>query len=238
MIIDLVNTTTGKIEDALTAVRHRVGGPATGKVLTLAIVTDEVGQYDALRPSTDASRDHPSRILAVSRRGGEESRLDAEIHAGDSGPGETVIMRMYGPLAEHAESAVLPLLLPDTPVFTWWPGEAPSRPADKPLGELAERRITDASGDADPLGALGRLARAYRPGDTDLSWTRISPWRSLMASGLDKPHGEITAVAIEATRGHPSAVLLGGWLASRLGVRAEVTPSGGPGITAVALVSL
>src|SRR5690349_3405123 len=127
MIIDMVDTTTAKIEEALIAVRHRVGGPASGKVLTLVIVTDEVGQYDALRFSAEASQDSPSRILAVIRRGGEEPRLDAEVHVGDSGPGETVLMRMYGSLAQHAESAVLPLLLPDTPVITWWPGEAPSR---------------------------------------------------------------------------------------------------------------
>lgn len=235
MIIDLVSTTTGKIEEALVAVRHRVGGPACGRVLTLVIVTDEVGQYDALRCSAEASQDSPSRILAVIRRGGEEPRLDAEVHAGDAGPGETVLMRMYGSLAQHAASAVLPLLLPDTPVITWWPGEAPSRPADEPLGDLAQRRITDVTGNADPLDALTRLALAYRPGDTDLSWTRLTPWRSLLASGLDKPHGAITGVSIEAAFGNPSAVLLASWLSERLAVPAEVGWSSGPGVTSVAL---
>lgn len=235
MIIDLVNTTTGKIEEALIAVRHRVGGPASGKVLTLVIVTDEVGQYDALRFSAEASQDSPSRILAVIRRGGEEPRLDAEVHAGDTGPGETVLMRMYGSLAQHAESAVLPLLLPDTPVITWWPGEAPSRPGDEPLGHLAQRRVTDVTGNADPLDALTRLALAYRPGDTDLSWTRLTPWRSLLASGLDKPHGAITGITIEAAFGNPSAVLLASWLSARLEAPAEVAWSCGPGVTSVAL---
>jgi glucose-6-phosphate dehydrogenase assembly protein OpcA len=235
MIIDLVDTTTGKIEEALIAVRHRAGGPASGKVLTLVIVTDEEGQYDALRCSIQASQDSPSRILAVIRRGGDDARLDAEVHAGDTGPGETVLMRMYGVLAQHAESAVLPLLLPDTPVITWWPGAAPSRPGDEPLGYLAQRRITDVTGNTDPLDALARLAPAYRPGDTDLSWTRLTPWRSLLASGLDKPHGAITGVAVEAAFGNPSAVLLASWLSERLAVPAEVTWSDGPGVTAVEL---
>ena len=31
-----------------------------------------------------------------------------------------------GPLAGHASSVVLPFLLPDTPVVTWWPGDAPA----------------------------------------------------------------------------------------------------------------
>jgi glucose-6-phosphate dehydrogenase assembly protein OpcA len=238
MIIDLVNTTTRKIEDALTAMRHRLGGPTAGKVLTLVIVTDEAGQYDALRASIDASRDHPSRILAViPREKAEESRLDAEVHVGDTGPGETVLLRLYGLLVQHAEAAVLPLLVPDAPVVTWWPGTAPRRPSAESLGALAQRRVTDAAGGDDPMGTLERLAEAYRPGDTDLSWTRVTPWRSLLAAALDEPHEDITAAAIEAASDNPSAVLLGAWLAGRLGVSCELSPSHGPGITAVRLAT-
>ena len=62
--------------------RHRLGGPAAGKVLTLVIVTDEAGQHHALHASLEASRDHPSRILAViPREATGEARLDPEIHA-------------------------------------------------------------------------------------------------------------------------------------------------------------
>jgi glucose-6-phosphate dehydrogenase assembly protein OpcA len=238
MIIDLVNTTTRKIEDALTAMRHRLGGPATGKALTLVVVTDEAGQYDALRASIDASRDHPSRILAViPRERAGESRLDAEVHVGESGPGETVLLRLYGSLVQHAEAAVLPLLVADTPVITWWSGAAPLRPGAESLGALAQRRVTDAAGDADPMGTLSRLAEAYRPGDTDLSWTRVTPWRSLLAAALDEPHEGITAATIEAAPRNPSAVLLGAWLAGRLGVPCELSSSCGPGITAVRLAT-
>jgi hypothetical protein len=51
------DTTTRRIEDALLVMRHRLGGPAAGKVLTLVIVTDEAGQHDALHASLEASRD-------------------------------------------------------------------------------------------------------------------------------------------------------------------------------------
>src|SRR3954447_22687998 len=120
MIIDLTRTTTRKIQDALTAARHRMGGPATGKVLTLIIVTDEAAQYDAVRASTEVAREHPCRIIAVITRGGQtESRLDAEVRVGETGPGETVLLRLYGPLADHADSVALPLLVPDAPVVTW-----------------------------------------------------------------------------------------------------------------------
>jgi glucose-6-phosphate dehydrogenase assembly protein OpcA len=236
MIIDLTNTNTQKIQDALTDARHRIGQPATGKVLTLIIVTDEASQYDALRASTEAAREHPCRILGVIPRGGaEESRFDAEVRLGEAGPGETVLLRLYGEVAEHADSVVLPLLVPDTPVVAWWPGTAPERPSAEPPGALAERRVTDTARAANPLGTLKRLADAYTPGDSDLAWARITPWRSLLAATLDQPHGEIKAGRVEASPDNPSAALLGGWLAARLEVPCEVSHSYGPGITAVRL---
>ncbi|MCW2948536.1 MAG: Glucose-6-P dehydrogenase subunit-like protein [Actinoallomurus sp.] len=236
MIIDLANTNTRKIQDALTAARHRMGGPATGKVLTLIIATTEAAQYDAVRAAAGAAREHPCRIIGVIPRGtAEESRLDAEVRIGETGPGETVLLRLYGELAEHADSVVLPLLVPDTPVFTWWSGSAPQQPSTEPLGAMAQRRVTDTAGGADPLGTLKRLADAYTPGDTDLAWARITPWRSLLAAALDQPHADITAAKVEAAPNNPSAALLGGWLAVRLAVPCEVSPSYGPGITAVRL---
>jgi glucose-6-phosphate dehydrogenase assembly protein OpcA len=238
MIIDLANTSTRKIQDALTSARHRMGGPATGKVLTLIIVTDEAAQYDAVRASTEAAREHPSRILGVIARGGhEESRFDAEVRVGETGPGETVLLRLYGQLAEHADSVVLPLLVPDTPVVTWWPGSAPDRPAEQPLGALAQRRVTDTAGGTEPLERLRRLAEGYKPGDTDLAWGRLTPWRSLLAAALDQQGVTVTGVMIEGEADNPSAGLLAGWLRSRLGVPCEMSASYGPGITAVRLTT-
>jgi glucose-6-phosphate dehydrogenase assembly protein OpcA len=236
MIIDLANTTTRKIQEALSATRHRMGGPATGKVLTLIVVTDEAAQYDAIRASAEVAREHPCRIIGVIARGGaSESRFDAEVRVGESGPGETVLLRLYGQLAQHADSVVLPLLVPDTPVVTWWPGNAPAKPGDEPLGRLAQRRVTDATGGSDPLETLKQLAKGYRPGDTDFAWARITPWRSLLAAALDQPHADVTGVKIEGEGENPSGALLGGWLSQRLGVPADVSPSAGPGITAVRL---
>ncbi len=57
----------------------------------------------------------------------------------------------HGPLAEHASSVVMPFLLPDTPVVAWWPDVAPDDSGQDPLGQLAIRRITDATYGADPL---------------------------------------------------------------------------------------
>ncbi len=238
MIIDLANTSTRKIQDALTSARHRMGGPATGKVLTLIIVTDEAAQYDAVRASTEAAREHPCRILGVIPRGGsDESRFDAEVRVGETGPGETVLLRLYGQLAEHADSVVLPLLVPDTPVVTWWPGTAPSAPNEEPLGALAQRRVTDSASGPDPIERLKQLGASYKPGDTDLAWSRVTPWRSLLAAAFDQPHTGVTGVKVEGEGSNPSAALLAGWLSVRLGVPCELASSGGPGVTAVRVMT-
>ena len=130
MTIDLTDTTTGAIHDALTQARRAMGGPASGMVLTLIVVTGEAEQYDAVRAASHAGREHPSRILAViTRRPKSESRLDAEIRVGETGPGETILLRMYGLLGQHADSVVAPLLAPDVPVVTWWPDDAPPAPS-------------------------------------------------------------------------------------------------------------
>ena len=194
MMIDLTETTTGAIHEALTQARRRLGGPASGMVLTLIIVTDEAEQYDAVRAANQAGREHPSRILAViSRKPKSESRLDAEIRVGETGPGETILLRMYGLLGQHADSVVAPLLAPDVPVVTWWPDEAPPAPSVDPLGTVAQRRVTDAAASDTPQDMLLTLAKAYKPGDTDLSWTRATSWRTLLAATLDQPYPALLA---------------------------------------------
>ncbi|MGH3587081.1 MAG: glucose-6-phosphate dehydrogenase assembly protein OpcA, partial [Pseudonocardia sp.] len=98
MKIDLTETTSSKINQALVSARRAIGSPAVGMVLTLVIVTDEENAYDALKSAGDASREHPSRIIAVikrvsrSPRNRRDARLDAEVRVGsDAGTGETVV---------------------------------------------------------------------------------------------------------------------------------------------------
>jgi glucose-6-phosphate dehydrogenase assembly protein OpcA len=238
MIIDLTDTTTAQIHQALTQARHRLGGPAMGMVLTLVIGTDEAMQYDAIRAASQAGREHPCRVLGVITRDGRpHPRLDAEIRVGESTAGETVLLRLYGPLGQHADSVVAPLLVPDTPVVTWWPGTAPEVPAGDPLGGLAQRRVTDAAAASAPVQTLCNLAASYRPGDTDFAWTRATPWRSLLAATLDQPYEEITSGMVAAEAENPTGALLAAWLSINLKVPFTVETSPGPGITEVRLTT-
>jgi glucose-6-phosphate dehydrogenase assembly protein OpcA len=232
--IDLTETSTAAIHDALRRARQRHGGPASGMVLTLVIVTDEASQYDAVRAASAAGREHPCRILVVIiRRPDSRSRLDAEIRVGEASPGETLLLRMYGPLGQHADSVVAPLILPDTPVVTWWPDAPPAVPAQDPMGALAQRRITDAASAGAPRHYLAALAAGYQPGDTDLSWTRATPWRSLLAATFDQPSPALRGGTVKAEAGNPTADLIAAWLSARLGVPVLAEVSGGPGITDV-----
>ncbi|GAA2276373.1 glucose-6-phosphate dehydrogenase assembly protein OpcA [Streptomyces ruber] len=244
MKIDLTDTTAGKVNKALVQGRRAIGTPAVGMVLTLVIVTDEENAYDALKAAEDASREHPSRTLVVikrvsrSSRERTQSRLDAEIRVGaDAGTGETVLLRLYGEVSDHAQSVVLPLLLPDAPVVVWWPVDAPLDPAKDPLGALGQRRVTDTYAAEHPVRELTARAETYTPGDTDLSWTRITPWRSMLAAALDQVTCEVEAVEVEGEEHNPSCELLAMWLADRLDVPVQRTWSAGPGLTSVRLTT-
>lgn len=238
MTTTLWDTTGTDIVQALVAQRRLAGAVASGLALTLIVVCDEPAVAQAEAAATVAASAHPCRLLIVVRRKLDaEDRLDAEISVGGVGSTtETVVMRMFGRLLLHAESVVLPLLAPDTPVVTWWHGPAPDRIAYDPLGVLADRRVTDAACAADALVALQGRAEDFAPGDTDLAWTRTTPWRSLLAAAFDDGDLAAESVRVEAEAGNPSAPLLGGWLGSRLDVPWTVADSDGPGVTAVDVV--
>jgi glucose-6-phosphate dehydrogenase assembly protein OpcA len=238
MLIDLTDTTTSAVRAALTKARDQLGGPTTGVVLNLIIMTDESRQHDAVRAASQAGREHPCRVLGVISRGsGGPSRLDAEIRSGDGAAGQTVLLRLYGPMSLHPDSVVMPLLVPDTPVVTWWPGEGPDVPSGEPLGALAQRRVTDAAAASHPADELTTLAMAYRPGDTDLSWTRATPWRSLLASTIDQTDSAVHGGTVVAEESNPTADLIAAWLSSRLQVPFGREISNGPGITGVSFAS-
>jgi glucose-6-phosphate dehydrogenase assembly protein OpcA len=233
MIVTLSDTNSSKISAALLQARRMAGSPAMGMVLTLIIVCDEDEYTEALSASMQAGREHPSRILLVVTGHGRQSTIDAEVRIGEGMPGEVVIVRMRGAVSLHSASVIRPLLLPDSPVVIWWPGKSPADLGHDDLARLAVRRLTDAARAARPSTALRHRAENYIPGDTDLSWTRLTPWRALLAASLDQYPAKIKSITVEAERNNPSAELLAAWLHAGLKVDVEHAVSEGPGITSV-----
>lgn len=215
MIVDLPDTTTGAVAKKIVDLRDAGGAVALGRVMTLLIVTDDGPAEEAIRAANDASREHPCRVIAVVRgnkRGA--NRLDAQIRVGgDAGASEVIVLRLYGPLAEHGESVVVPFLLPDAPIVAWWPGVSPEVPSQDPIGRMAQRRITDASQNKNPIKALQQRAARHRPGDTDLAWSRITLWRGLLAAALDEPPYEpVQRAVVSGGPDSASTDLLAAWL--------------------------
>jgi glucose-6-phosphate dehydrogenase assembly protein OpcA len=237
MAVTLWDTTGSEVVKALLAERRTAGALASGLALSLVVVADEKRVREAEEAATNAAAAHPCRLLIVVRRTLQsDNRLDAEVQVGGRlGPTEAVVMRMYGRLTLHAESVVLPLLAPDAPVVTWWHGASPDQIATDALGVLGNRRVTDSAQADDPIAALHRRAEDFATGDTDLAWTRTTPWRALLASALDAVDARAVGATISAEAANPSAALLSGWLASRLGAPSEVEDDSGPGITSVAI---
>ncbi|MQA23933.1 MAG: glucose-6-phosphate dehydrogenase [Micromonosporaceae bacterium] len=228
-MVALWDTTGAEVVRRLAAERRTAGGVTSGLALTLIAITDEKRVAEAEAAATIAAQQHPTRLLIAVRRNelDERSRLDAEVVVGGRlGPCEAVVMRMHGRLALHAESVALPLLAPDVPVVTWWHGQPPERIASDPLGVVAERRITDSATCEDPIAALRQRGADYAPGDTDLAWTRVTPWRTLVAGVFDTAAAPASEIRIAAPAADPGAMLLAGWLKARLGLAPAVTGEG------------
>lgn len=222
MIITLENTTTSEIASHLISFREDSGSSASTRVLTLIVVVNSFSEVArAIEISDAASREHPCRVLVVvdAPSSDDEPTLDAEIRVGASaGPSEVIVLMPRGRATADVDLLVMPLLLTDTPVVTYWPGEAPANPAEHSLGRLAVRRITD-SREADcPVATLNELAKVYQPGDSDLAWSGVTLWRALLATVVEDLSSPITSVHVTGNATHPSSYLIAVWMNRMLDV--------------------
>lgn len=228
MITPMPNTTTSKIARGLVEAQEHYT-LTTSRVLTLIVVVNVDDEVDAVLDSVrDASHEHPSRVLVVITGSRDaEPLLNAELRVGgEAGASEIVVMHLFGPLADNAESVVTPLLLPDTPIVVWWPTAAPEEPSKTPIGELGQLRITHAA----EKGDLRRLSSGYAPGDTDMAWGEITQWRGIVASSLDRlPHEPVKRVEISGPSDSLAVDLAAAWMLDRLAVPVKRVVSDAPG---------
>ncbi|WP_062311848.1 glucose-6-phosphate dehydrogenase assembly protein OpcA [Demequina rhizosphaerae] len=223
MIIEIPDTTTGEINKRLVDSRKEGGVITLARVMTLVIDATDADAEQAIATANVASREHPCRIIVIAPGASDEARLDAEIRVGgDAGASEVIVLRPSGAQIGHDDTLVTPLLLPDAPIVVWWPAAVPDDMAECSLGRMAQRRITDTKGEDDPVGTLLSLAHCYRPGDTDLAWTRLTRWRALLAVALEQvPDPQVTRARIHGDFNSPSILLLGAWLKRALDCEVE-----------------
>jgi hypothetical protein len=150
-------------------------------------------------------------------------RLDAEVeHECFPGPGrevcaEVVHIWLRGCTAHAPASVVVPLHIPDLPVFLRWRGRPPFGAVEfEQLVGVSDRLVVD-SGEWHPGGlkaSLGRLAAVFdRIAVSDLAWARTLPWRAALA---DLWPGIKRARVLQVEGPKAEAELLAGWLRSRL----------------------
>ena len=236
-MIELEDTSSSAIAAEFVRARTRAGSPAMGMVMTLIIEVDEDDAETAMEVARRSTHEHPARVLGVvlgDARG--PATVNAQVGTGSGWGGEAAVIRLEGEVVRHADSVVLPLLLPDSPVAIWWPHDPPADPAADPLGKLAKRRITDsAEVTRGKTTALAVQCSSYVAGNTDLAWTRLTPWRALLAAALDQHQLKVTSAKVTSERISPSAELLAAWLQRRLRVEVTRSSSSGPGITEVVM---
>jgi glucose-6-phosphate dehydrogenase assembly protein OpcA len=177
-------------------------------------------------------RYHASRMIVLAYEPRRE-RLDARVTIaaeGQPAPGELALLRetVVVELGDRHLADLLtiadPLVVTDLPTLLWSPHG--HHDVVDVLLELAQSVLLD-SVDEPRVGEALERARALsdRAYVVDLAWLRSTPWRERVAATFDPPElrRELRTLSAVTIRHHPestvAAMLLAGWLASRLGWR-------------------
>jgi len=223
-------------------------GVIRSSILNLLIYTPkpaDAGLVDDML--ADITAQHPCRaVLIIADSSSPQATLEAQVTSRCTVPTgtskqvccEQVTITAAGEAVEDVPSAVAPLLLSDLPVYLWW--RAVPRIQDKALfqklGDISDRVIIDSAFFNDPHSDIVKMAVMLNQSPrwtaiSDSNWARLTAWRALLAGFYDVVEyrselDQLARVVIEyvPTNGDPSviparALLLGGWLASRLGWR-------------------
>jgi glucose-6-phosphate dehydrogenase assembly protein OpcA len=223
----IISTEERELEEALEAAN---GASREHPCRVIAVVNDEhpngiiTAQAGQAKASDGASAPDATCDVTTVDSDGEPTDLDAQVRFGaDAGAGEVIILWPKGGLKRHTDTLVMPLLVPDIPIVTWWPTNPPENPANDPLGAMSGRRITDAVRSDDPADTFKRLAANWEPQDIDLAWTRITVWRAMLASMLDQPpHLPVTSIRLTGGNHSLPLQLLSTWLGQRLDAPVKV----------------
>ena len=195
---------------------------------------------------TEITAAHPSRaVLMLVDREAPESMLNAQVTSRCTLPigsskqvcCEQVTITASGSGVAELPSTLAPLLLSDLPVYLWW--RAVPRIEDKALfrklADISDRVIIDSALFNAPHRDIASMATVLSETPrwtaiSDLNWARLTAWRALLAGfydvreyrplldQLDHVVIEYAPPAIDTAAISPRALLLGGWLTSRLGL--------------------
>jgi glucose-6-phosphate dehydrogenase assembly protein OpcA len=228
------NTSPDAIEQALRdllRLRHAANqGLAPARVLNLVVIVDRESKQEVSNRLERVGRYHASRTILCAVEEGREA-LGACVVMSYEQPAEPA---GFGLIREEVEIDIGPVHLPrlqtvvdpvivsELPTMVWAPHG--HNEGVRALAELTDVHLLDSDDGADASEKFARARELLRSSYVvDLAWLRTTPWRERLASSFDPPRrrcalGEITGVAVRHRAGaSASAMLLAGWLCSRLG---------------------
>jgi len=154
---------------------------------------------------------------------------------------EQVTVLLSGTAIQSATTIIQPLLKPDLPIYLWWVNDLPSNNSIfQRLINVSNRVIIDSSEFSLPEERIRTLSSLLQASPncalSDFNWSRITPWRELVAQFFDvteyRPY-MVNIEKIEIEHSVPStvhqsisgkdtsnpirALLLAAWLKTRLG---------------------
>ena len=217
----LWDTTGTAVVKALAAERRTGGAVTSGLALTLVVVIDEKDAAEAEAAATIAASQAPDagahgapaphrRAGPAARRRGVDrrpARPGRGRRAADVRPAGAARRVGHAAAARAGRAGRHLVVRRDARGHRLRPARRVRRPPDHrrhPRRPTRSPRCSSAPVD-------------YAPGDTDLTWTVITPWRAALASAFDTVRARRPAVTVPGNPVDPSAQLLAGWLSSRLG---------------------
>jgi glucose-6-phosphate dehydrogenase assembly protein OpcA len=226
-------TTPDAVEEALRELVHERhtenGGLVPARVINMVAFVDRQYSGEIANRLRGVGRYHASRLIVLAYEPRRE-HLDARVRVtaeSDPAPGEqsllheSVLIELGDAHLDDLLTIVDPLVVTDLPTLLWAPhGHADAIEALEPL---AQALLLDSVEDPvwrEALDYASTLTESLYV--VDLAWLRSTPWRERVAGAFARPQrfAEMDKISRVTIRHHPastvSAMLLVGWLASRL----------------------
>lgn len=206
--------------------------------LNLIIYTQEAEKYrEILNQIDQIILHHPGRIIVVYVNKDNREEIDARLAAYFQEPlsapkqitAEVILLETGRRGFRHLAGAVLPLLLPDLPVYFWCTFSCVLiHPHLKPLFRYTDRLIVNTEPEYESPRELAQALETVIDleqdcGISDLNWSKLTPWREAVAQFFDQEKSReylhrLNEVEIVYSGEHLSAhaMLLAGWLSSSL----------------------
>ncbi len=231
-------TTPEAAADALRELVHQRhtenGGFVPARVINMVVFVDREYSGEIANRLRGVGRYHASRLIVLAYEPRRE-HLDARVAMsadGDPAPGElsllleSVVVELGKRHLDDLRTIVDPLVVTDLPTLLWSPhGHAEAIEALEPLGQALLLDSVEDPVWREALDYADSLSGSLYV--VDLAWLRSTPWRERIAGAFQRPQrrAELDTIARVTIRHHPrstvSAMLLVGWLASRLGWQVE-----------------